>query len=723
MASGSSFSRSIAGGGSGSEDRAILPKAYGQRDILDLMTQGQTLQEQPIPHRMRVLSLIALLVPIVGALTLPASLYEVAAVFWLFALVPTFILGYWRGLPEAAASVAVGLALLAATEVVAWLLRDRPPTSLLAPVAIAYAALGLGVGRVTGLLHAERETIRGQALTDNLTGLPNRRYARAFLETEFAAARRGQNLSVVLFDLDRFKSFNDLHGHRAGDRALERFGEVLSSTTRKMDLSSRFGGEEFLTILPGSDEGAATLFAERVRQSLEGVRLPQGSLTVSSGVAAYHPSMSSQDELTAAADLALYRAKRDGRNRVRVFGRADEPDAAARGQESEARASQPEATSPTGPPARASGRQTATGLVDASPSQGALPPAAGAGFGSGRSIWLVGGEAGARAEIAGYLAGEGFAVAEAAHPGDRSAAIDRHFDVVVAELESGASSYGEWVVDLKAKWPATQLLLAAPNGTDPMVKEALAAGADRHVSTPLGAPDLKTQLIDALARRDRALSESLKSAAGRADIVEVEDPRSAILAGARLLVRAVELRDPTKRGRAERIAGYAEAILGAAEPSAPSLQPEALRLACELHDVGEIGVPEDVLTKAGPLSSAELALVREHPIIGTRILAPLLANEEVLSVTRSHHERWDGSGYPDGLSQEMIPMSARIVAIADALDAMTSARAFRGALPWESAVDQILALGGSQFDPRLVASLRVALPELKRLYGANAPKV
>jgi diguanylate cyclase (GGDEF)-like protein len=661
------------------------------------MTQGQTLQEQPIPHSMRVLSLLALLVPIIGALTLPASISEIAAVFWLFALVPTFILGYWRGLREAAASVAVGLALLAATEMVAWLLRDRPPTPLLAPVAIAYAALGLGVGRVTGLLHAERETIRGQALTDNLTGLPNRRYARAFLETEFAAARRGQQLSVVLFDLDRFKSFNDLHGHRAGDRALERFGELLASTTRKMDLSSRFGGEEFLTILPGSNEAAAVLFAERVRQSLEGVRLPQGSLTVSSGVASYHPSMSSPEELTAAADLALYRAKRDGRNRVRVFGRADESDTATRGNGSEVVVGQRGAVAPL--------------------------PGGGRGFGSGRSVWLVGGEAGTRAEMVGYLTGEGFVVAEAAHPGDRPAGLEQHFDVVVAEIEPGTSSYGEWVVDLKAKWPATQLLLAAANGSDPMVQEALAAGADRHLFTPLDGPDLKNQLIDALARRDRALSEGSRRTAGPAD-AGVQDPRSAVLAGARLLVRAVEMRDPTKRGHSGRVAGYAEAILRVAELRGPGVQPdpEALRLACELHDVGEIGVPEDVLTKAGPLSSAELALVREHPLIGTRILTPLIANEEVLAVTRSHHERWDGSGYPDGLSQGAIPISARIVALADALEAMTSARAYRAALAWESAVDQILALGGSQFDPQLVASLRMALPELERLYRANGPR-
>jgi HD-GYP domain-containing protein (c-di-GMP phosphodiesterase class II) len=184
----------------------------------------------------------------------------------------------------------------------------------------------------------------------------------------------------------------------------------------------------------------------------------------------------------------------------------------------------------------------------------------------------------------------------------------------------------------------------------------------------------------------------------------------------------VELRDPSKRGGALRVAGYAEAILGAVHSGFTGIPPEALRLACELHDVGEIGVPEDVLTKAGPLSSAELTLVREHPLIGTRILTPLLANETVLAVTRSHHERWDGSGYPDGLSEEAIPAAARIVALADALDAMTSPRAYRAALPWESAVDQILALGGSQFDPQLVASLRMALPALERSHRVHAPK-
>ncbi|MSR23371.1 MAG: GGDEF domain-containing protein [Gemmatimonadetes bacterium] len=152
-----------------------------------------------------------------------------------------------------------------------------------------------------GLLHRERADVEDLALTDILTHLPNRRHARVFLENEFGAAERGRLLSVVLFDLDSFKEYNDRYGHQAGDDGLRHFAEILASTARRMNLSSRFGGEEFLTVLAGSDEEGALVFAERVREALASLRLSSGSLTVSSGVATYHPSMRSPDELIAAA--------------------------------------------------------------------------------------------------------------------------------------------------------------------------------------------------------------------------------------------------------------------------------------------------------------------------------------------------------------------------------------------------------------------------------------
>lgn len=162
-------------------------------------------------------------------------------------------------------------------------------------------------------LHAE---LRDLSLTDPLVGLPNRRQLDLFLEREFAAARRGRPLCFVLYDLDHFKSFNDTHGHQAGDAALIRFAEVLRTETRAMNLSARYGGEEFATILSGTGQSGGLVHAERVRRRVD--QHFGGVLTVSVGVAEYHPAMRSPDDLVSAADRALYRAKQVGRNRVCV---------------------------------------------------------------------------------------------------------------------------------------------------------------------------------------------------------------------------------------------------------------------------------------------------------------------------------------------------------------------------------------------------------------------
>lgn len=129
-------------------------------------------------------------------------------------------------------------------------------------------------------------------------------------------------LSVVLFDLDNFKTFNDQHGHHAGDEALCGFAGVLTRTTRRMNLSARFGGEEFLSVLAGSDADGTMVFADRVRTALQARSFGGATLTVSAGVAVFHPGMRSPDELVAAADHALYQAKHEGRNCVRLFGHA-----------------------------------------------------------------------------------------------------------------------------------------------------------------------------------------------------------------------------------------------------------------------------------------------------------------------------------------------------------------------------------------------------------------
>ncbi|MGD2068732.1 MAG: diguanylate cyclase [Gemmatimonadota bacterium] len=664
-----------------------------------------------VPIRALFLSLAALGVPVVGALAFPSQLGEYGALLWLLALVPAFLLAYYRGWRGVATALAAGMATLSATQAAAQLL-DRSVPDLLLGVVIAYLAIALGIGWVTEMLHQEKDEVEDLAFTDLLTGLPNRRHARVFLENEFAAAQRGRLLAVVLFDLDKFKQYNDRYGHPAGDEALRTFADVLRGTTRRMNLSARFGGEEFLSVLAGSDSEGATVFAERVRTSLRNENLGADALTVSAGVAAYRPGMRSPDALLAAADDALYQAKRDGRNCVRTFASVRSPEEGAELQEASGAEVEPVAAG--------DGYPRASDELGKSPPPATLLPHQITGFGSGRRVLLVEDEDQVRNLIATYLDREGFSVDQAKDVMTGVPYLRNQYDVVITDIRLPGASGNELVGAVKSRWPETQVIVITGLQDAQVAADALDAGADRYLFKPFGMPELRAHLVDALSRRDRSVAERTERSIVSEEARErAAEARGVVLRGARALVRAVEVRDPYTRGHGRRVASYALELARRVDPDGGLLEPDALRLGCELHDIGKISIPDSILNKPGPLDSEELEWVRKHPQTGRRILEPILDEDLVLSIVSWHHEHWDGSGYPDGLRGETIPLAARVVALADALDAMTSDRAYRRALPWGEAVEQIRARAGTQFDPGLMRDFERGLVELRRIHGAR----
>ncbi len=165
-------------------------------------------------------------------------------------------------------------------------------------------------------------------------------------------------------------------------------------------------------------------------------------------------------------------------------------------------------------------------------------------------------------------------------------------------------------------------------------------------------------------------------------------------------IEAIEAKDLYTRGHSSQVAHYARHIAAVLGFSPQEL--EMIRYSALLHDIGKIGIQEQVLTKPGPLTDREWEQIRTHPEVGEQILKPLKLLAPVLAGVRSHHERYDGSGYPDGLKGVEIPLQARIIAVADAFDAMTSDRAYRKALPREVAVRELQKGVGLQFDPEVV---------------------
>jgi len=170
------------------------------------------------------------------------------------------------------------------------------------------------------------------------------------------------------------------------------------------------------------------------------------------------------------------------------------------------------------------------------------------------------------------------------------------------------------------------------------------------------------------------------------------------------LARAIDARDPYTYGHSARVSRLSFEI--AREMGLPSDQLSTLSRAALLHDIGKIGVEDRVLRKPGPLTKREVTAMRAHPVIGYEMLKGLHFLEPSLSGVRHHHEHWDGSGYPDGLSGADIPLAVRILTVADALDALTSDRPYRSAMTFSAAVATIEAGVGIQFDPAVIRALR-----------------
>jgi cyclic di-GMP phosphodiesterase len=517
---------------------------------------------------------------------------------------------------------------------------------------------------------------------------------------------RGRPLAVVLFDLDNFKEYNDRYGHAAGDEALKVFGGVLLKTTRQMNLSGRFGGEEFLSVLAESSSEGAMVFAERVRASLRAAGLGLGPLTVSAGVAGYHRGLQTPDELLAGADHALYRAKREGRDCVRLFGKT--PLGSEEGAVAERR---PAGVDSEGYP------RTAAALGGSRPPITLLPHHI-TQFGGGRRLLLIGDNDRLRAFVATYLNREGFEVTEVADMNAASDQLGQEHDIAVLDVHTSTGSPADLIRSIKSRWPATQVLALAGASDARVGAEAQRAGADRHLFQPFTMPELRAHLVDALDRRDRHSTsavgnpDSSTGERGRAEL-----GRDKVIQGVRYLVEGAEAKDTFKIGRSTYVAAYAVELARALDPVGELLGHDSLHLGAEVHDVGMIAVPGDILNKPGTLTEAEWGQIKDHPKIGHDLLAAVLNDSTALAIVRSHHERWDGSGYPDGLAGAAIPLGARVVAVADTLEALTSKRAFRKARDWHAAVQEILGAMGSQFDPDLLEAFERAVPSLKTIGG------
>ncbi|HEX8559861.1 MAG TPA: HD domain-containing phosphohydrolase [Pyrinomonadaceae bacterium] len=236
----------------------------------------------------------------------------------------------------------------------------------------------------------------------------------------------------------------------------------------------------------------------------------------------------------------------------------------------------------------------------------------------------------------------------------------------------------------------------------------------RYVNKPWDNDDLRLTVARALEHYETNKSRHELEGVNKRLSLRLREMTQGVV---RTIADALEARDPFVYGHARRVGGYAGAIGRRMHLSVQAL--EQLALAALLHDVGKIGTPDSVLLKPSALTAEEQSVVRLHAERGARMLAGVLEMEDVAAAVRHHHENYDGTGYPEGLSGEQIPVASRIIRVADAYDAMTSPRPFRDALSHEAAVEELVKEAGAFFDPEVVGAFckLEALAQIRRHIG------
>jgi putative nucleotidyltransferase with HDIG domain len=314
-----------------------------------------------------------------------------------------------------------------------------------------------------------------------------------------------------------------------------------------------------------------------------------------------------------------------------------------------------------------------------------------------------------------YLARQGYEV-ELAGSGEEALGVLRRRNVtgILLDVNLPDTSGIDLVPRLMELDPTIALLMLTAVNDATSAALCMQRGALDYLLKPVDLPHLGRAIARALEQRQTLLEERRIG-----QRVNAEVTRSAAAQGERAgqerisvatleaLVNALEAKDPYLRGHSARVADLAARVavhLGCVEPEV-----EAVRTAGRLHDIGKIGIREDVLHKHGPLSDEEYSHVKQHVLVGCQILAPLVHLADVITLVRSHHERWDGFGYPDRLAGEAIPRGARIIGAVEVYDALTTARAYQEKMSPEAAIERMRELVGTALDPSVHQALEAVV--------------
>lgn len=326
-----------------------------------------------------------------------------------------------------------------------------------------------------------------------------------------------------------------------------------------------------------------------------------------------------------------------------------------------------------------------------------------------------------RRTLARVLHSLGLATLEAGNGREALALLEERGEVplIVSDLHMPEMDGLLFLREVHRRWPDIAVIMLTGVAEVTTAVECLQHGAFDYIGKPFIIDEIRTRVDNALEKRrlvleNRFLQQSYQERL-EASIRELDQRNKEQFVGQiQMAVRMLEKKDVYTRGHSQRVSRYAVKTAVFLGFTGDVL--DQIRLGGELHDIGKIGTRDSVLHKAGPLTAAEFEEIKKHVIEGEEILQPLRREHPlVLQIVRNHHERMDGSGFPDGLRGESIPMVARVVAVVDAFDAMTTDRSYRAQRGAGDAIAELIKFAGQQFDPDVVSAFRKAFPEVEKL--------
>lgn len=319
-----------------------------------------------------------------------------------------------------------------------------------------------------------------------------------------------------------------------------------------------------------------------------------------------------------------------------------------------------------------------------------------------------------RSALAKAVESQGLACRQAGDAAEALAILDAdgEFPICISDIQMPGMDGVAFLREAVSRFPDMAVIMLTGVAEVTTAIDCLRTGAMDYIAKPAMIEEVGARITKALEKRDLVLQNRLYQQTLESRVRELDRRnRQSLINGVEMLVFALEAKDAYTSGHSLRVKEFA--VKTAVQLGYTGDRLAHIELGSRLHDIGKIGTREAVLNKPGPLDAEEFEHIKLHAPLGERILQPFLSESpQVLSIVRSHHERMDGSGFPDGLVGERIPLEARIVAVADAYDAMTTNRAYRPSRGPAAAVDELRRSCGSHFDGEVVEAFLRAHADL-----------